>query len=138
MKGAKFTIEGDSINKFVTNKETFAEDANGEYWKLDNGSYTTQAPVTADRMVAAPAGSTDGYVLWASGDTEAKVTVGGTDYRVVRSGETPAYILEKANSGLYANDNKKYKKTTETEVKETTNHISHNHLVFYRYATTPY
>ncbi|MCR4951945.1 MAG: isopeptide-forming domain-containing fimbrial protein [Solobacterium sp.] len=124
LAGAKFTIEGDSINKVVKNTEVFAEDAEGDYWKLKTGAYTDEAPQTEDQMVAAPAGATDGYVLWLEGDEEEKVTVGGKDYRVVRSGETPTHILKKKNSELYDSPTTKYKKTTTESVEETTDHVS--------------
>lgn len=124
LSGASFTIEGDSINKIVTNEETFAEDAAGTYWKLKSGAYTDEAPQTADSMIAAPAGATDGYVVAGTGYTGDTVTVGGIDYRVVAAGETPAYILQKANDGLYDSTTTKYAKTTTESVEETTNHIS--------------
>ena len=126
LSGAKFTIEGDSINKVVTNTETFTRNDAGEYWKLKTNSYTTDAPITEDRMdtlTDAEAGD-DGYVLWSEGDTEDKVTVGGVNYRVVRENEIPAYILIKKNSDLYASTTEKYTKTTTETVEETTEHIS--------------
>ena len=45
--------------------------ADGTYYKLKTGAFTTDAPQTEDQMITAPAGSTDGYVLWAEGDEEA-------------------------------------------------------------------
>jgi fimbrial isopeptide formation D2 family protein/LPXTG-motif cell wall-anchored protein len=48
LKGATFTLSGLSINKIVKNTEVFEADANGPYWKLKTGSYTTQAPITED------------------------------------------------------------------------------------------
>jgi fimbrial isopeptide formation D2 family protein/LPXTG-motif cell wall-anchored protein len=48
LKGASFTLSGDSINKVVKNIEVFEEDSTGPYWKLKTGSYTTQAPITED------------------------------------------------------------------------------------------
>jgi len=124
LSGASFTIEGDSINKVVTNQETFETDAQGEYWKLKTGAYTKEAPQTADQMIAAPSDATDGYVVWQEGDAEEKVTVGGVDYRVVREGEKPTHILKKSNAELYDSTTTKYKKTTTEVVKETTEHVS--------------
>ena len=124
LKGASFTIEGDSINKVVKNTETFTVDTTGDYWKLKTGAYTATAPQTEDKMIAAPTGATDGYVLWQEGDTEEKVTVGGVDYRVVRADEKPTHILQKANGDLYDSTTTKYKKTTAETVEETTNHVS--------------
>ena len=124
LSGASFTIEGDSINQIVKNTEAFEEAADGTYYKLKTGAYTTEAPQTADQMIAAPAGSTDGYVVWQEGDTEEKVTVGGVDYRVVRDQETPTHILKKKNTELYESTDKLYKKTTTETVETTTEHKS--------------
>ena len=126
LKGATFTIEGDSVEKIVHYTDTFTE-ATGEdakYWKLTNNTYTDQAPQTADEMITAPSGATNGYVMWQEGDSEAKVTVGDTDYRVVRSGETPTHILKKKNSEMYASTTTKYKKTHSKTVENSTSHKS--------------
>ena len=124
LKGASFTIEGDSINKVVKNVETFEEASDGTYYKLKTGAYTTEAPQTEDTMVAAPAGATDGYVVAAADFDGETITVGGTKYRVVNKDETPTHILKKKNVELYEDVAKKYKKTTTEQVVETTNHIS--------------
>ena len=124
LQGASFTIEGDSINKIVTNAETFTEDAQGEYWKLKTGAYTTEAPQTQDEMISAPDGATDGYVVAADDYEGETITIGGTKYRVVNQGETPTHILKKANSELYDSTTTKYKNTTVESVEETTEHIS--------------
>ena len=124
LSGASFTIEGDSINKVVRNTETFEAAADGTYYKLKTGAYTTDAPQTEDQMIAAPSGATDGYVVWNEGDTEEKITVGGTDYRVVRDQETPTHILKKKNAELYDSTTTMYKKTTTETVEETTEHVS--------------
>lgn len=130
LKGAKFTIEGDSVEKIVHYTDTFTE-ATGEdakYWKLTNNTYTDQAPQTADQMIDAPSGATDGYVLWSAAgtnaETDTKVTVGGVDYRVVHQGETPTHILKKKNSELYASTETKYKKTHTKTVENSTSHKS--------------
>lgn len=44
LAGAEFTLTGESINKVKVSKEVFTEDANGSYWKLVNGKYTTEDP----------------------------------------------------------------------------------------------
>lgn len=124
LSGASFTIEGDSINQIVKNTEAFEEDAEGTYYKLKTGAYTTEAPQTADQMIAAPAGSTDGYVVAEAGFEGTTVTVGGTKYRVVNSGEKPTHILKKKNTELYDSTTTKYKKTTTESVETTTEHKS--------------
>ncbi len=127
LAGASFTISGDSINKVVKNKETFEAADDGTYYKLKTGAYTTQAPQTADKMIAAPEGATDGYVVWQEGDKEEdKITVDSVDYRVVKENETPTHILQKKNSELYDSTTQKYKKTTTETVEETTDHVTQN------------
>ena len=124
LKGAAFTIEGDSINQIVTNAEVFEADPTGAYWKLKTGAYTTEAPQTEDQMIAAPSGSTDGYVVAEAGYEGETITVGGTNYRVVNQDETPTHILKKANANLYDSTETKYKKTTTESVENTTSHVS--------------
>jgi len=115
LAGATFTIEGDSVEKIVHYNEAF-EQATGDdakYWKLTNGTYTDQAPQTADEYIAAPAGATNGYV-----------SDGNGGYRVVNQGETPTHILKKKNSELYDSTTTKYKKTSTKAVEDSTSHKS--------------
>ena len=51
LTGAKFSISGISTNVSYINETIFVEDANGEYWMLKNGKYTTTAPVTESYTV---------------------------------------------------------------------------------------
>ncbi len=44
LTGAEFQITGDKLNKVKVVTETFVEDAEGEYYALKDGSYTTTAP----------------------------------------------------------------------------------------------
>ena len=44
LEGAEFTLTGTAMNKVRVEKESFTEDANGNYWKLKDGSYTTTDP----------------------------------------------------------------------------------------------
>ena len=127
LKGASFTIEGDSINQVVKNSETFVA-GDGEYWKLKTGAYTTDAPVTADYMEAITGAEVgdDGYVLWQTGDEEEKVTINSVDYRVVRANEAPTHILVKKNDMLYDSTETKYTKTSTETVESTTSHVSQN------------
>lgn len=65
LQGAEFTLTGDSVNIVLVTSETFTEDENGEYWKLKNGTYTTEAPIAteydSDDNIKVP-GNTDDYV----------------------------------------------------------------------------
>lgn len=53
LTGAKFRIEGTGMKVVLINKTIYKESANGTYYMLKDGSYTTEAPVT-DKAV-------DGY-----------------------------------------------------------------------------
>lgn len=44
LAGAVFELTGESKNVVIVNKEIFVEDATGEYWRLKDGTYTTQDP----------------------------------------------------------------------------------------------
>ena len=124
LKGAKFTISGQSINLVVRNAETFAEDSNGTYYLLKNGSYTTTPAQTKDVMIDAPAGATDGYVVAEASFEGQTIEVDSVKYRVVNQGENPTHILKKANSDLYTSTSTKYKKTTTESVVTTTSNVS--------------
>lgn len=44
LTGAEFEIEGNGNQIYVTKSYSYTEDANGTYWKLKNGTYTTVDP----------------------------------------------------------------------------------------------
>ena len=44
LAGVKFKIEGEALNTVIVVTESFELDPTGEYWKLKDGSYTTQDP----------------------------------------------------------------------------------------------
>lgn len=48
LPGAEFTLTGNGVNVVLVTGEAFTEDANGTYWKLKDGTYTTTAPTIAD------------------------------------------------------------------------------------------
>ncbi|MDE6938331.1 MAG: LPXTG cell wall anchor domain-containing protein, partial [Lachnospiraceae bacterium] len=49
LPGVEFTLTGEGVNVVLVTEETFTEDADGEYWKLTNDTYTTTAPtITGD------------------------------------------------------------------------------------------
>ena len=122
LTGAEFTITGDNEEIVLVSSETFAEDANGKYYKLKNGTYTTEEPVTADAMKPAAAGATAGYVEDSTYTGEGKVEVGGKTYRPYNA-ETDSgkdvYILVKANADLYESTDTKYSKTVTYTQKDT-------------------
>lgn len=119
LTGAGFTITGDATEIVLVSSEEFAEAANGEYYGLNNGTYTTDAPVTADYMKEAEAGAKKGYVVAeANYEGTDTITVGGTVYRPVKDGDTgTVYILVEANADQY--DGKRYNKTVTYTQKNT-------------------
>lgn len=48
LNGAEFEISGTSLKKIIVKTEEFTEDAGGTYYKLKDGTYTTEAPKTDD------------------------------------------------------------------------------------------
>lgn len=46
LTGATFWLEGERINQIVVYRDVFTEDPQGTYWKLKDGTYTNEAPVT--------------------------------------------------------------------------------------------
>jgi fimbrial isopeptide formation D2 family protein/LPXTG-motif cell wall-anchored protein len=49
LQGAEFTLTGPTGAVVITTKDVFTEDASGQYWKLKDGTYTTDDP-TAEGM----------------------------------------------------------------------------------------
>lgn len=120
LTGAEFTITGDSTEIVLVSSEEFEEAENGEYYGLTDGTYTKEAPVTADRMEPAAEGATKGYVVAESSyEGDDTVTVDGTKYRPFKDGDTgTVYILVKANSDKY--NGKRYNKSVTYTQKNTT------------------
>ena len=122
LTGAEFTVTGDNEEIVLVSSELFEEDADGTYYKLSNGNYTTEAPVTADYMKEAAAGATAGYVVDSSYTGEDKVVINNVTYRPYNSSSDSGatiYILVKANADQYDSQTKKYKKTVSFSQKDT-------------------
>ena len=47
LRGAEFTLTGNGVNVVLVTESKFVENANGDYWKLKDGTYTTTAPEAA-------------------------------------------------------------------------------------------
>lgn len=45
LTGAEFTLTGNGVNVVLVTTEKYTENADGEYWKLKDGTYTTTAPI---------------------------------------------------------------------------------------------
>ena len=58
LTGAAFRITGDGVKKVVTTGDVFVKDADGAYWKLNDGTYTTTDPA-ADSIDASKYASTE-------------------------------------------------------------------------------
>ena len=58
--GAEFKIEGNRLNTTLVEKDVFTLDVNGTYWKLKDGTYTTEEPTEGN--TALYASTTDKYV----------------------------------------------------------------------------
>lgn len=124
LKGAEFTIKGESVNTVLHYVETFSVNQNGTYWKLANGTYTTTAPKmnnTMDPVSADYDRNNGGYVVAEAGYTgEGAVTIGGVVYRPATkaelSGDVTLYVLNKSNADAYADTATKYALSGKWEV----------------------
>ena len=122
LTGAEFTITGDSVEIVMVSSETFTEDSKGTYYKLTDGTYTTEEPVNADYMKEAEAGATAGYVEDSTYTGDDKVTIGTKVYRPYDSSKDSGktvYILVKKNSDAYSSTTQKYSKTETWTAKDT-------------------
>lgn len=48
LPGVEFTLTGEGVNIVLVTEESFTVAADGEYWKLKDGTFTTTAPTVAD------------------------------------------------------------------------------------------
>ena len=48
LTGAEFTLEGSAVKTVLVTTDAYTENASGEYWKLKDGSYTTDDPAEHD------------------------------------------------------------------------------------------
>lgn len=48
LPGVEFTLTGEGVNIVLVTEEKFTEAADGEYWRLKDGTFTTTAPTVAD------------------------------------------------------------------------------------------
>ena len=62
LAGAEFKLEGTTLNIVRINKEEFVESADGTYWKLTDGTYTTQDPATGGMDVTKYESTTTKYI----------------------------------------------------------------------------
>ncbi len=93
LEGAEFTLTGNGVKVSLVETEEFVEAADGAYWKLVNGSYTTVAPVTdsgdtnneADYDLAAGKFNLVRTITTASDPTQAVATI-DSDGRVTFTG----------------------------------------------------
>ena len=110
--GVEFTLTGTSTTTVLASKYVYNVAANGTYWMLKDGTYTTDEPIVADKMEAAEPGATSGYVAAEAGYEGADaITVGETVYRPYRSEtdtDSDIFVLVHANSGDYASTSIKY------------------------------
>lgn len=120
LKGAAFTISGKGTNKVLKFNEGFTEDSTAEakYWLLQDGSYTTTAPITENTATEDNNGK---YVVKAAGDPDVgtDVVCGSTTYRLATSEDSAAqhYSITLSNADKYASTSTKYKRTiTRTEI----------------------
>lgn len=115
LTGAEFTLKGNGMNVVLIKEDKFELDVNGAYWKLTDDTYTTQEPVTEQKMEPAAADAEAGYVVaeddYSGTDT---VTVGGVAYRPYnknQDSEKDVFILIQPNTDKYVSGEKYTKKS---------------------------
>lgn len=112
LAGAEFTLTGTSYQVVTNTVKYYAEDANGTFYKLVDGTYTETAP-TGTAYVEIGVGTattTTGYIKDANGNFV--VPEDTADYVGVT-----IYKLVKGTAGQYADVNVKYVETVATETK---------------------
>lgn len=122
LTGAEFTLTGDALNVVLVSKDVYTADANGEYWKLTDGTYTKTAPVAADYMEPAAAGADKGYVVAENGYNGDVVVVDGVTYRPyapATDAGKDVFVLVENNVAEYDSVSTKYAKSTELVEKTT-------------------
>lgn len=79
LTGAEFTLTGESVNIVLVSKTEFTEDANGDYWKLKNDTYTKTAPAneTKDQYASETTKYTKTTTFEAKGTDKTETTVKG-------------------------------------------------------------
>ncbi|MCM1025242.1 MAG: isopeptide-forming domain-containing fimbrial protein [Roseburia sp.] len=121
LAGAEFTLTGTSY-QIVQNQVTYyAEDENGTYYKLLDGTYTTTVPTTEDTYVAVGDGTEDttkGY-LKNETDNTYYVPADVTEY----NGKT-VYKLQEGSASLYADANVTYIEKTATDITRVPSDVS--------------
>lgn len=113
LAGAEFTLTGTSYQVVTNTVKYYTEDANGTFYKLLDGTYTTTAPTgtTYVEIGVGTATTTTGYIMDADGNyvvpANKEAYVGATLYKLVRG-----------TNDKYADVNVKYveKEATETEM----------------------
>ena len=79
LTGAEFTLTGEGVNIVLVSKTEFTEDANGDYWKLKNDTYTKTAPTneTKDQYASETTKYTKTTTFEAKGTDKTETTVKG-------------------------------------------------------------
>ena len=62
LEGASFEITGTAVKTVIVTSETFTKDENGTYWKLTDGTFTTDDPATEGMDLSKYESTTDKYI----------------------------------------------------------------------------
>lgn len=112
LAGAEFTVIGTTETTELKWEQKYTKvTEGGEYYLLKDGSYTKQAPVTADYMKKAAEGATAGYVADNNYTENDKVVIGDKTYRPYNptaDSKVEVYVLVKANASKYAETEPNY------------------------------
>lgn len=122
LAGAEFTLTGTSYQVVLDTVEHYVVDENGAYYKLLDGSYTTDEP-SDDQYTSIGQGdenTTKGYL---------KETIDNEDVYYIPADRTEyagreVYMLVKGSAGLYADVETKYNPVTETTTRLVPSEVS--------------
>ena len=118
LQGAEFTITGTSVKTVLVTTDVYTEDADGTYYKLKDGSYTTAVPSESDQYVEKGKSPQDsGYVK--DGETYRVAT-----YDELRDGKTTIYKKVTANKDDYESTTTKYKKEKKSETQTKSENVA--------------
>ena len=114
LEGVEFTLTGKATEARINTKEVFNVAANGTYYLLKDGTYTTTAPKTEASLEETTENS--GWVEDATYTGADARTVEGKTLRPYQEsdGTTVHYIIVEANTGDYVSTTVKYSKETVT------------------------
>lgn len=114
LTGAEFTITGEKTNIVLVSEDVYTENVNGTYWKLKDGSYTTDDPATSGMDQSKYEDTSTKYCKTTTTEEKAVVYVEDVngEYWQLKNGSYTKTAPTIDTSAKYEDTNKKYSKHT--------------------------